>query len=482
MPTESTPSASLLSTNHPQGVIKCSICGLGNITGGSSSNTNNNEGIIVLNDPIERICGRCINTPDARRRIASMETAHHVTGNEGSESGEDRSASTGLGLGLRGVDLEEKSESTISNDEDSDGSRENTPSPVPTFPEDTTRSAPNSPMEINGLSRSLPTHHPKPWRTTISKPSLNTISADQPVSIPTTPQRSSTPGGIKNEESERPPNPLLDVTKARVPSIGRGALYPGSIFRGTQTSGRSAYEVEIQLVDVNFAESNVSGYLSISHLTDSHPHLTTYFDGEIIGNKYGFITGSKYGATEHDDMRHWGRFEQFRRPSTRLDMLKPELLFRDPQPDKSKGELKSKERDFIFLRIKEKFLVPDHKVRDISGASFAGFYYALVDLSPPSAPLEVSTPTSPSTPKASFGPPSPIIIRRSSNQAEVRGMVRPDGSRRRESSSRLREREIPSRGEATIRGYYFHSLNQEPFQELFLSHVPQRSSSTFEFR
>ena len=71
-------------------------------------------------------------------------------------------------------------------------------------------------------------------------------------------------------------------------------------------------------------------------------------------------------------MRHWGRFEQFRRPATRADMVRPELFFRDPLPDRSRGETKGKERDFVFLRIKEKFLVPDHKVRDISGASFAG--------------------------------------------------------------------------------------------------------------
>jgi len=71
-------------------------------------------------------------------------------------------------------------------------------------------------------------------------------------------------------------------------------------------------------------------------------------------------------------MRHWGRFEQFRRPSTRADMVRPELFFRDPLPDRSRGETKAKERDFVFLRIKERFLVPDHTVRDISGASFAG--------------------------------------------------------------------------------------------------------------
>ena len=124
--------------------------------------------------------------------------------------------------------------------------------------------------------------------------------------------------------------------------------------------------------DVNFPEATLSGYLSISHLTDAHPHLTTFFTGEIIGPKNGFITGSRFGATEHDDMRHWGRFEQFRRPSTRADMIRPELLFRDPLPDRNRGETRAKERDFVFLRIKERFLVPDHTVRDISGASFAG--------------------------------------------------------------------------------------------------------------
>ncbi len=127
--------------------------------------------------------------------------------------------------------------------------------------------------------------------------------------------------------------------------------------------------------DVNFPEATLSGYLSISHLTDAHPHLTTFFTGELIGPKNGFITGSRFAATEHDDMRHWGRFEQFRRPSTRADMIRPELLFRDSLPDRSRGETKAKERDFVFMRIKERFLVPDHTVRDISGASFAGRLY-----------------------------------------------------------------------------------------------------------
>ena len=34
-----------------------------------------------------------------------------------------------------------------------------------------------------------------------------------------------------------------------------------------------------------------------------------------------------------------------------------------------------KTTDYVFMRWKEHFLVPDHTIKDINGASFAGFYY-----------------------------------------------------------------------------------------------------------
>lgn len=65
------------------------------------------------------------------------------------------------------------------------------------------------------------------------------------------------------------PNPLLDVTSARMPSEGRGALHAGSIFRGTQTSGRSAYEVEVELqVCYRFSSDRASSHPPID-LIDS---------------------------------------------------------------------------------------------------------------------------------------------------------------------------------------------------------------------
>jgi hypothetical protein len=62
-------------------------------------------------------------------------------------------------------------------------------------------------------------------------------------------------------------------------------------------------------------------------------------------------------------------------------MVGEELFLRDPLPDGVRGGGGvGRERDFAFLRIKERFLVPDHRVRDISGASFAGecFYVAIL--------------------------------------------------------------------------------------------------------
>ena len=111
------------------------------------------------------------------------------------------------------------------------------------------------------------------------------------------------------------------------------------------------------LQDVDFSSSHLCGYLRIRGLTDDWPELTTFFDAEIIGSRYGFLTRS-WGATEQEDMVHWGRFPAFRH--VRNELKKPHLTMKDA------------DRGAVFMRWKEKFLVPDHRVQDISGASFAG--------------------------------------------------------------------------------------------------------------
>ena len=111
----------------------------------------------------------------------------------------------------------------------------------------------------------------------------------------------------------------------------------------------------------------VARILSDNHtllgLTEDHPTLTTFFEGEIIGTKHTFKTRHEsWGATEKTDMNHWARFPAWR-PLAR-QAKRPDFTYRN-----------FAQREHIFMRWKEYFLVPDHRVRTISGASFEGFYY-----------------------------------------------------------------------------------------------------------
>ena len=150
-----------------------------------------------------------------------------------------------------------------------------------------------------------------------------------------------------------------------LPNSSSSRLRPGSIFRGTQQSDRQVYEVEVQLQHVDMAESFLCGYLKIQGLTDDHPTLTTYFEGEIIGSKYSFQTKHpEWGSTDKVDMQHWGRFPAWR-PLTKNAKTRQDVV-----------NIKNfAQSENIFMRWKEYFLVPDHRVRTISGASFEGFYY-----------------------------------------------------------------------------------------------------------
>ncbi|PCG89758.1 Vacuolar import/degradation protein Vid24 [Penicillium occitanis (nom. inval.)] len=98
-------------------------------------------------------------------------------------------------------------------------------------------------------------------------------------------------------------------------------------------------------------------------LTEEHPTLTTFFEGEIIGTKHTFVTKNEtWGANEKTDMQHWARFEAWRPLAKQAK--RADFTYRNYA-----------QREHLFMRWKEYFLVPDHRVRQISGASFEGFYY-----------------------------------------------------------------------------------------------------------
>lgn len=117
--------------------------------------------------------------------------------------------------------------------------------------------------------------------------------------------------------------------------------------------------------NVDLEASHLCGYLNIRGLTEDWPELTTFFDAEIIGLRYSFVTG-KWGAKEANDMTHWSRFAPFRPLRNRLGKT---------------ANFNHLNRPYIFMRWKERFLVPDHRVRDINGASFAGESHCFAALS-----------------------------------------------------------------------------------------------------
>ncbi|KAG6860625.1 hypothetical protein C0995_009274 [Termitomyces sp. Mi166 len=246
-----------------------------------------------------------------------------------------------------------------------------------------TRQIPKSPLSDDDMIVDAPAASPRASHTpsytitphSSAKKSISlTISCNSIDNAPLDqqPQTSTTPTTRRHAQAVQPSSPLADITRLRVRSNGSDCLYPGATFRGIQKSGRNNYDVDVSIVDVNFASSYLCGYLRIRGLTDDHPDLTTYFDAEIIGTRYGFLTRN-WGATEQEDLVHWARFPAFH--DIKDELKRPHMKLAD------------RDRSIVFMRWKERFLVPNHRVSEINGASFAailkGFYYICVDFNPP---------------------------------------------------------------------------------------------------
>jgi hypothetical protein len=167
-------------------------------------------------------------------------------------------------------------------------------------------------------------------------------------------------------------------------------------------------------------------------------------------------------------MVHWSRFPAFR--NVKNDLQKPHLTLSD------------RDRGAVFMRWKERFLVPDHRVQDISGASFAGsfshsrghnitqhadpflitgFYYVCVDFNPPPVSTARSAIQAPLALEDNNYPSS-------LPSASLLSSSKPDNTQRiRQESSARRSGRSPSLGPrtsppvASMSGFYFHQ-NSEP--------------------
>ena len=207
----------------------------------------------------------------------------------------------------------------------------------------------------------------------------------------------------------------MDTQKQPLPSFKTkqlgtrsSLLYNGSQFVGHQKTEDKHYDVDVTIQHVNIEDSYLCGYLRFkgvekgcytypggadaagsgrgmspsagSALTQEgwrapSPHpasadaLTTFFVGEIISKKHPFHTrkGSDNSslADEAVDRTFWSKFSSFRN-SHYLKSFNSDHFDYDNLRDNS---------DYVYMRWKEQFLVPDHNVQDVPGWSFAGFYY-----------------------------------------------------------------------------------------------------------
>eukprot|EP00834_Sanchytrium_tribonematis_P005443 NODE_329_length_9526_cov_0.701708.p2 type:complete len:307 gc:universal NODE_329_length_9526_cov_0.701708:5545-4625(-) len=146
-------------------------------------------------------------------------------------------------------------------------------------------------------------------------------------------------------------------------------IHSGAKFVGVQQSGKTSYNVEITINDVQLDKSYVSGYIMIEGITKAVDKLTTFFDGEMIGKHHSFLT-RKWQTNEEIDKMHWVKFPSFR--TFKYDAV---MNHEDFEFDVRQNQ------DFVYFRFKEHFLVPDHHIQQIPGASFAGFYYICIQLS-----------------------------------------------------------------------------------------------------
>ena len=82
-------------------------------------------------------------------------------------------------------------------------------------------------------------------------------------------------------------------------------IYPGALFKGYQKSKSTQYQVEVRIDYIDWAQSYICGCLNIRGLTPDLASIETFFTGEIISEKFPFLT-RKWEADYAKDAKHWG--------------------------------------------------------------------------------------------------------------------------------------------------------------------------------
>ncbi|KAJ2044243.1 GID complex subunit 4, VID24 [Coemansia sp. RSA 2673] len=170
---------------------------------------------------------------------------------------------------------------------------------------------------------------------------------------------------VRNEPLPTPEQLILSQSWSTWPAACHH-LYSGSKFSGTQSNGTRSYVVTVTLKYVDMGVPELCGHFTIRGLTTELPKLTTYFDAQIVGSSSNSFVTNQWDASVDTDRTHWSFFPAFRQHRSRFDSK--DFKYRLSMSDK-----------FIFMRWKERFVVPNYKLSRITGASYDGFYYVCYD-------------------------------------------------------------------------------------------------------
>lgn len=189
--------------------------------------------------------------------------------------------------------------------------------------------------------------------------------------------RSQIPKFTIKERQEVLPQPEI----TRIPRLFSRYLQPNAKFVGEQQLSLAKYHIQVEIKTINLLDSVVSGYLTISGLTITHPEMTTSFKAEIINNPlhntlthlnktYLFITQNPtWGSSVKNDLVHWSKLTGC------CDMNESQFYNK-----LSRIQSGNEDHGLLYMRWKEEFLVPDLRIKRINGASFEGFYYVVLNI------------------------------------------------------------------------------------------------------
>lgn len=191
-------------------------------------------------------------------------------------------------------------------------------------------------------------------------------------------------------------SPYNVISAPKSKSLFRKArwLKPRMKFTGYQISGYKKYQITVELKTTNFPHSgstcslltpHLCGYLTIQGLTNQHPEITTYFESFLVNESIGFLSSSipeelsDLKSNNENDLEHWLNFPNFRELCMNnygnSNTLQKIIL----------GEychMNYLDERFIYMRWKEKFLVPQSQIDSVDkveGASYDGYYYIVHD-------------------------------------------------------------------------------------------------------